>query len=163
MVKANFIKAVATGVLLYRVIKYIGSQKRMLDAYEFKIREFRFLGYNGSELKFNLAFEVDNRSGSKINAGLFDFDVFVEDVKVGRATSLNFIDIMPYSISPVNFDIRVRPKDLGSIGKDLLSAIGKLGSVKVRLVGQFSVETLPGVYKTVPVDFTDTAQNLFFN
>ena len=163
MVKANFFKAIATGVLLFRVIRYIGNQKRLLEAYDFNIRELRLLGFAGGELKFNLVFDVENRSGAAIQAGLFDFDCFIDGIKVGRAVSNDFIDIQPYSISPVNFDIRVRPKDLGALGQKLLDAIGNFGGIKVRLVGQFSIETLPGVYKTVPVDFTDTAQNLLFN
>jgi len=166
MVKANFFKAIATGVLLFRVIRYIGNKKRLLEAYDFNIRELRLLGFAGGELKFNLVFDVENRSGAAIKAGLFDFDCFIDGIKVGRAVSGGsrvFIDIQPYSISPVNFDIRVRPKDLGALGQKLLDAIGNFGGIKVRLVGQFSIETLPGVYKTVPVDFTDTAQNLLFN
>ena len=94
---------------------------------------------------------------------MFDFDCFIDGIKVGRAVSNDFIDIQPYSISPVNFDVRVRPKDLGALGQKLLNAIGNFGGIQIRLVGQFSIETLPGVYKNVPVDFTDTAQNLLFN
>ena len=163
MVKANIFKALATGVLLYRVFRYIGSQKRLLDAYDFNIRELRLLGLGGGELKFNLVFDVNNRSGAAIKAGLFDFDCFIDGIKVGRAVSNDFIDIQPYYISPVNFDVRVRPKDLGALGQKLLNAIGNFGGIQIRLVGQFSIETLPGVYKNVPVDFTDTAQNLLFN
>jgi len=163
MVKANFFKAIATGVILLRVLRYIGNQQRLVEAYVYNIRELRLLGFSGGELKFNLLFDVENRSGAAIKAGLFDFDCFIDGIRVGRAVSNDFIDIQPYSISPVSFDIRVRPKDLGALGQKLLDAVGNFGGINVRLVGQFSIETLPGVYKNVPVDFTDTAQNLLFN
>jgi hypothetical protein len=163
MVKANFFKAIATGLILLRVLRYIGNQQRLVEAYVYNIRELRLLGFSGGELKFNLLFDVENRSGAAIKAGLFDFDCFIDGIRVGRAVSNDFIDIQPYSISPVSFDIRVRPKDLGALGQKLLDAVGNFGGINVRLVGQFSIETLPGVYKNVPVDFTDTAQNLLFN
>ena len=44
----------------------------------------------------------------------------------------------------------------------VMESINKIGDIKVRLLGRFSTETLPDVYKVVKVDFTDTARNLFF-
>jgi len=129
MVKPNFFKAITAGVILYRVFRYIGAQRRLLEAYEFNIRQFNIAGFSA------------------------DGD--------GRAVSNDFVDIQPYATSAVSFDVRVRPKDLGALGQDLLNKLQNLGSTKVRLVGQFSLETIPGVYKTIPVDFTDTIYNLF--
>jgi len=162
MVKPNFFKAITAGVILYRVFRYIGAQRRLLEAYDFNIRQFNIVGFSADgDIKFNVVFELVNRSGAAIKAGLFDFDCFVDNIKVGRAVSNDFVDIQPYATSAVSFDVRVRPKDLGALGQDLLNKLQNLGSTKVRLVGQFSLETLPGVYKTVPVDFTDTVFNLF--
>lgn len=162
MVKANFFKAIATGVIVWRVFKYIGVQKRLLETWDYNIRELRLVGFGGGELKFQLAFDFYNNSGAQIRAGLFDFDVYIDGTRIGRAINNDFVDIQPYSTIPVYFDLRVRPSDLGAAGKNLMNSINKIGDVKVRLVGRFSTETLPGVYKTIPVDFTDTASNLFF-
>tara|TARA_R100001460_G_scaffold12946_1_gene29400 strand:- start:44 stop:535 length:492 start_codon:yes stop_codon:yes gene_type:complete len=162
MVKANFFKAIATGVILYRVFRYIGAQKRLMEAYNFNVRQFNVAGFTADgDIKFNIVFEVENRSGAAIKAGLYDFDCFVDNIKIGRAVSNDFVDIQPYSTTAVNFDVRVRPKDLGDVGSVLLDKLGSLGSINVRLVGQFSLETLPNVYKTVPVNFNDTVFNLF--
>jgi LEA14-like dessication related protein len=162
MVKANFFKAIATGVIVWRVFKYIGAQKRLLETWDYNIRELRLVGFGGGELKFQMAFDFYNNSGASIRAGLFDFDVYIDGTRIGRAINNDFVDIQPYSTIPVYFDLRVRPHDLGAAGQNLMNSINKIGDVKVRLVGRFSTETLPGVYKTVPVDFTDTASNLFF-
>jgi LEA14-like dessication related protein len=162
MVKPNFFKAIATGVIIWRVFKYIGVQKRLLETWDYKIRELRLVGFGAGELKFQLAFDFYNNSGVSIRAGLFDFDTYIDGIRVGRAINNDFVDIQPYSTVPVYFDLRVKPKDLGAAGQKLINSINKIGSIPVRLVGQFSTETLPGVYKTVPVDFTDTAANLFF-
>ena len=163
MVKPNFFKVIASGLLLWRVAQYIGRQKRLLETWDYKIRELRLLGFSGGQLKFNLAFDLMNNSGVTIRAGLFDFDVFIDGIRVGRAINNDFVDIQPYTTIPVNFDLRFRPSELGQAGKQLVNRIDQIGGIKVRVVGQFSTETLPGMYKTVPVDFTDTAANLFFN
>lgn len=162
MVKPNFFKAITAGVILYRVFRYIGAQRRLLEAYDFNIKQFNIEGFTpDGDIKFNVVFELVNRSGATIKAGLFDFDCFVDNIKVGRAVSNEFVDIQPYATSAVSFDVRVRPKELGALGKQLIKRLQNIGGTKVRLVGQFSLETLPGVYKTVPVDFSDTVYNLF--
>ena len=133
-----------------------------MEAYNFNVRQFNVAGFTADgDIKFNIVFEVENRSGAAIKAGLYDFDCFVDNIKIGRAVSNDFVDIQPYSTTAVNFDVRVRPKDLGDVGSVLLDKLGSLGSINVRLVGQFSLETLPNVYKTVPVNFNDTVFNLF--
>lgn len=162
MVKPNFFKAIAAGVILFRVIRHIGNQRRLLEQWDYKVRSLRLVGFAGGELRFNLDFELDNRTGANLSAGLFDFDVFVDGVKIGRAISNNFVDIQPYSTSAVNFDLRVRPKDLGAAGQKLVQAIDQIGKVNMKLVGSFSMQTLPGIYKTVPVNYEDSVSNLFF-
>lgn len=162
MVKPNFFKAIATGVVLWRVFQYIGNQRRLLEQWDYNIKALRLVGFAGGELKFDLEFDLKNNSGATMSAGLFDFDVYIDGIRAGRAISNNFIDIQPYSSTAVSFDIRVKPSELGSAGKQLVKSIDKIGSIPVKIVGNFSVETLPGVYKTVPVNFTDTASNLFF-
>ena len=162
MVKANFFRAIAAGIALWRVAKYIGNQRRLIEQWDYKVRSFRLVGFAGGELRFNLDFELDNRSGASMSAGLFDFDVFVDGVKIGRAISNDFVDIQPYSRSSVNFDLRVRVKDLGAAGQKFIKAIDQVGKIKIKLVGQFSMQTLPGMYKTVPVNYEDSVSNLFF-
>jgi len=163
MVKANFFKAIATGVIVWRVFRYIGGQKRLLETWDYNIREFRLVGFGGGEIKFQMAFDFYNNSGASIRAGLFDFDVYIDGTRIGRAINNDFVDIQPYSTIPVYFDLRVKPSDLGTAGQNLLNSINKIGDVNVRLVGRFSSETLPGIYKTIPVDFTDTVSNLIFS
>lgn len=160
MVKPNFFKAIAAGVVLFRVFKYIGNQKRLLEQWDYKIKAFKLTGFDGFELKFNLTLELDNRSGASLSAGMFDFDVFVDGIRIGRAISNDFVDIQPYSTSAVNFDLRVRPKDLKQAGKKLLDIVMNAPGVKIKIVGGFSMETLPGVYKQVPVNYEDTVINI---
>jgi LEA14-like dessication related protein len=160
MVKPNFFKAIAAGVVLFRVFKYIGNQKRLLEQWDYKIKAFKLSGFDGFELKFTLSLELDNRSGASLSAGMFDFDVFVDGIRIGRAISNDFVDIQPYSTSAVNFDLRVRPKDLKQAGKKLLDIVMNAPGVKIKIVGGFSMETLPGVYKQVPVNYEDTVINI---
>jgi hypothetical protein len=162
MVKPNFFKALAAGVIVWRVFKYIGTQKRLLETWDYNIQSLRLMGFQAGTLKFKLTFDVINNSGATIRAGLFDFDVFLDGIRVGRAINNDFVDVQPYSTTPVNFDLRVTPKELKTGGQKVMESINKIGDIRVRLLGRFSTETLPDVYKVVPVDFTDTARNLFF-
>ena len=160
MVKPNFFKAIAAGVILFRVFKYIGNQKRLLEQWDYKVKALRLVGFDGFDLKLDLVFDLINRSAASLNAGMFDFDVYVDGIRIGRAISNDFIDIQPYKTTTVNFDLRVRPKDLGTAGPQLLQALQKAGDLKIKLTGSFSLETLPGIYKTVPVNYEDTVQNI---
>ncbi len=162
MVKPNFFKALAAGVIVWRVFKYIGNQKRLLETWDYNIQSLRLMGFQAGTLKFKLTFDVINNSGATIRAGLFDFDVFLDGIRVGRAINNDFVDVQPYSTTPVNFNLRITPKELKTGGQKVMDSINKIGDIKVRLLGRFSTETLPGIYKVVPVDFTDTARNLFF-
>lgn len=162
MVKPNFFRAIAAGVILYRVVRYIGNQKRLLEQWDYKVKALRLVGFDGFDLKLDLVFDVINRSAASLSAGMFDFDVYLDGIRIGRAISNNFVDIKPYETTTVNFDLRVRPKDLGSQGKDLLKALQKAGDLKIKLAGNFSLETLPGMYKTVPVNYEDSIRNLIF-
>ena len=163
MVKPNFFKALVAGVIVWRVFEYIGKQKRLLETWDYNIQSLRLMGFQAGTLKFKLTFDVINNSGATIRAGLFDFDVFLNGIRVGRAINNDFVDVQPYSTTPVNFDLRVTPKELKTGGQKVMESINKIGDIKVRLLGRFSTETLPDVYKVVKVDFTDTARNLFFS
>ena len=78
MVKPNFFKAIAAGVLLFRVARYIGNQKRLLEQWDYKVKALRLVGFDGFDLKLDLVFDLINRSAASLNAGMFDFDVFVD-------------------------------------------------------------------------------------
>ena len=162
MVKPNFFKAIATGVIIWRVFRYIGAQKRLMEVYDYNIKELRLVGFGQDGLKLKLVFDFINNSGAGIKAGLFDFDVFIDGIRVGRAINNGFVDVQPYSTTAVTFDLRIKPSDLGAAGQKVVDSLNKIGDINIKLVGRFSTETLPGVYKTVPVNFSDTAANLFF-
>lgn len=160
MVKPNFFKLIVAGAIVLRVIRYVGAQKRLLETWDYNIKGFRLVGYQAGTFKFKLTFDIINRSGAQIKAGLFDFDVFLDGVRIGRAINNGFVDIQPYATSPVSFDIRVDPNELKTGGQRVLDSINKVGDLKIKLLGRFSTETLPGVYKVVPVDYTDTVRNI---
>jgi hypothetical protein len=57
--------------------------------------------------------------------------------------------------------VRAYYKTLGPLLGVLISKIGKIEQVQVRLKGQLYVQTVPGVFAPVPFDITDTAINLY--
>jgi LEA14-like dessication related protein len=153
MVKANFFKAIAVGVLVYRVFQTIGKQRRLIEQYGFRVNYLKVVGIGLDEVKFNLQLNVENTTAATINLGRIDLDVFLDGIKIGRAINDSQINIGGYSNTNVNFDVRTKFKELGAFKNRFLDVIKDFSNKKVRLVGNITVETLPNVYKEVKIDF----------
>jgi len=73
-----------------------------------------------------------------------------------------YLDIqIEMEIHKLNFKVRAYFKALGPSLAMLISKIGKIDEVQVRLRGRMYVETVPGVFAPVPFDITDSALNLY--
>lgn len=162
MVKANFFQAIAAGVLLYRAFKYIGAQKRSIEGYEVSVKKFGLNRIDLNEIDFNVMLEFTNKSGAAVTVGNFDFDVLVNGLRLGRIKSNEFIKLNSYATSFIPFNLRVFLKDLGANSAKLFDLLQEKPNFNIKLVGQFQVETLPGVYKTIPGNFESTISNLIF-
>ena len=160
MVKANFFKAIAAGVILYRVVKYIGQQKRSIESWNYRIKGFSLVRIDLHSIEFEIILDVMNKSGAAIRAGMFDLDVILEGIKVGRINSNDFFEIKPHSNTAIPFRLKVYLKDLGTNRSRLINMLQSNPNFKIELNGNFQVETLPGLYKAVPVDYETRISNL---
>ena len=84
MVKANFFKAFAAGVILYRVIKYIGQQKRLVEEFGYTLKRFNLSKVDLNALEFNIILGIDNKSAGSIKVGKIDLDVILGGLDLGR-------------------------------------------------------------------------------
>jgi hypothetical protein len=160
MVKANFFKAIAAGIILYRVVKYIGQQKRSIESWDYRIKGFSLVRIDLHSIEFQIVLDVINKSGAAIKAGMFDLDTILEGIKVGRISTNDFFEIKPYSNTEIPFRLKVYLKDLGTNRSRLIDLLQSNPNFKIELNGTFQVETLPGVYKPVPVDYETRIANL---
>ena len=104
--------------------------------------------------------EFTNKSGAAVTVGGFDFDVLVNGLRLGRIKSNEFIKLNRYANSFIPFNLRVFLKDLGANSAKLFDLLQEKPNFNIKLVGQFQVETLPGVYKTIPGNYESTISNL---
>lgn len=159
--KPNFFQAVAAVTLVYQAWKYISKQKKLLEKWDYDILAIRLLGVSKDYLDLQVEMEIKNPSAVSLTVSEFDMEVFVDGIKVGNTAKKGQYSIPKYGKNVLTFQVRANYKSLGPSLAVLISKIGKIDEVRVRLKGRMYVETVPGVFAPVPFDITDSALNLY--
>ena len=159
--KPNFFQAVAAITLAYQAYKYITRQKKLLEKWDYEILAVRLLGVTKDYLDLQIELEVQNPSAVSLTVSEFDMTVYIEGIKVGNTGKKGQYTIPKYGKNVLQFQVRAYYKSLGPSLAVLISKIGKIDEVRVRLRGRMYVETVPGVFAPVPFDVTDSALNLY--
>jgi hypothetical protein len=133
--KPNFFQAIAALTLAYQAFKYIRRQASLLEKWDYSILGVRLMGVTKDFLDLQIELELKNPSAVSLTVSEFAMDVYL--------------------------DVRAYYKTLGPLLGVLISKIGKIDQVQVRLKGQLYVQTVPGVFAPVPFDITDSAINLY--
>jgi len=87
--------------------------------------------------------------------------VYLDGIKIGNTAKRGQYTIPKYGSNLLTFNVRAYYKQLGPALGVLISKIGKIDQVQVRLKGKVYVQTVPGVFAPVPFDITDSALNLY--
>lgn len=159
--KPNFFQAVAAFTLAYQAWKYIKRQKSLLEKWDYDILAVRLLGVTKDYLDLQIEIEVKNPSAVSLTVSEFEMDVYIDGIKVGKTAKKGQYSIPKYGSNVLTFQVRALYKALGPSLAVLISKIGKIDEVRVRLAGRMYVETVPGVFAPVPFDITDNALNLY--
>ena len=159
--KPNFFQAVAALTLAYQAYKYIRRQASLLEKWDYNINTVRLLGVTKDFLDLEIELELKNPSAVSLIVSEFEMDVYIEGVKIGNTAKRGIYEIPKYGSDIFTFNVRAFYKTLGPLLGVLISKIGKIEQVQVRLKGKLYVQTVPGVFAPVPFDITDTALNLY--
>jgi len=159
--KPNFFQAVAALTLVYQAYKYIKRQAALLEKWDYNILAVRLMGVSKDYLDLQLELELKNPSAVSLTVSEFEMDVYLEGVKIGNTAKQGEYTIPKYGSNLLTFNVRTYYKQLGPALGMLISKIGNINEVKVRLKGKLYVQTVPGVFAPVPFDITDTALNLY--
>jgi LEA14-like dessication related protein len=159
--KPNFFQAVAALTLAYQAWKYIKKQKSLLEKWDYDILALRLLGVTKDFLDLQLEIELKNPSAVSLTVSEFEMDVYLDGIKVGNTAKKGQYMIPKYGSNILTFQVRAFYKALGPSLAILISKIGKIDEVRVRLKGRMYLETVPGVFVPVPFDVTDSALNLY--
>jgi len=159
--KPNFFQAVAALTLVYQAYKYIKRQAALLEKWDYDILAVRLLGVTKDFLDLQIELELKNPSAVSLTVSEFEMDVYLDGIKVGNTAKRGMYEIPKYGSDVLTFNVRAYYKTLGPLLGVLISKIGKIEQVQVRLKGKLYVQTVPGVFAPVPFDITDSALNLY--
>ena len=159
--KPNFFQAIAALTLAYQAFKYIKRQAALLEKWDYSILGVRLMGVTKDFLDLQLEIEIKNPSAVSLTVSEFAMDVYLDGIKIGNTAKQGEYSIPKYGSNIFTFNVRAYYKQLGPALGVLISKIGQLNSVQVRLKGKLYVQTVPGVFAPVPFDITDTAINLY--
>jgi LEA14-like dessication related protein len=159
--KPNFFQAIAALTLAYQAFKYIRRQAALLEKWDYSILGVRLMGVTKDFLDLQLEIEIKNPSAVSLTVSEFAMDVYLDGIKIGNTAKQGEYSIPKYGSNIFTFNVRAYYKQLGPALGVLISKIGQLNSVQIRLKGKLYVQTVPGVFAPVPFDITDTAINLY--
>jgi len=159
--KPNFFQAVAALTLAYQAFRYIKRQAALLEKWDYDILAVRLLGVTKDFLDLQIELELKNPSAVSLTVSEFTMDVYLDGIKVGNTAKQGNYTIPKYGSDVLTFNVRAFYKTLGPLLGVLISKIGKIDQVQVRLKGQLYVQTVPGIFAPVPFDITDSALNLY--
>ena len=159
--KPNFFQAIAALTLAYQAFRYIKRQAALLEKWDYDILAVRLLGVTKDFLDLQIELELKNPSAVSLTVSEFEMDVYLDNIKVGNTAKRGMYEIPKYGSDVLTFNVRAFYKTLGPLLGVLISKIGKIDQVQVRLKGKLYVQTVPGVFAPVPFDITDSALNLY--
>jgi LEA14-like dessication related protein len=159
--KPNFFQAIAALTLAFQAFKYIKRQAALLEKWDYDILAVRLLGVTKDFLDLQIELELKNPSAVSLTVSEFEMDVYLDGIKVGNTAKRGMYEIPKYGSNILTFNVRAFYKTLGPLLGVLISKIGKIEQVQVRLKGQVYIQTVPGVFAPVPFDITDSALNLY--
>jgi len=159
--KPNFFQAIAALTLAFQAFKYIKRQAALLEKWDYDILAVRLLGVTKDFLDLQIELELKNPSAVSLTVSEFQMDVYLDGIKVGNTAKRGMYEIPKYGSDVLTFNVRAFYKTLGPLLGVLISKIGKIDQVQVRLKGKLYVQTVPGIFAPVPFDITDSALNLY--
>ena len=159
--KPNFFQAIAALTLAFQAFKYIKRQAALLEKWDYNILGVRLMGVTKDFLDLQIELELKNPSAVSLTVSEFQMDVYLDGIKIGNTAKQGKYSIPKYGSDILTFNVRAYYKQLGPALGVLISKIGQLNAVQVRLKGQVYIQTVPGVFAPVPFDITDSAINLY--
>jgi len=159
--KPNFFQAIAALTLAYQAFRYIKRQAALLEKWDYDILAVRLMGVTKDFLDLQIELELKNPSAVSLTVSEFEMDVYLDGIKIGNTAKRGQYTIPKYGSNLLTFNVRAYYKQLGPALGVVISKIGKIDQVQVRLKGKLYVQTVPGVFAPVPFDITDSAINLY--
>jgi LEA14-like dessication related protein len=124
------------GYGLYRYFKY---QVDLAMKYDYKIKNFKYLGINGNDVKVSATIQITNKSSFRLIVNSFDLDLYYEGKKFADVISTKPVTIEPNS----SFDITgigvINVNDIKVGLPQFLSDVLKQKPIEIEVIGQLKI------------------------
>lgn len=124
------------GYGLYRYFKY---QVDLAMKYDYNIKNFKYLGIDGNDVKVSATIQITNKSNFKLVINSFDLDLYYEGKKFADVISTKSVTVEPNS----SFDITgvgvINVNDIKAGLPAFLSDILKQKPIKIEVEGQLKI------------------------
>lgn len=136
------------GFGLYRYFKY---QVDMAMKYDYKIKNFKYLGIDGNDIKVSATIEITNKSNFKLTINSFDLKLFYNGKKFSDVVSKKETVIQPNSSFEVTGIGILNVNDLKESLPNFLSNVLKQKPIDIEVEGVMKINFM-GIDSTITFD-----------
>lgn len=125
------------GYGLYRYFKY---QVDLAMKYDYKIKNFKYLGINGNDVKVSATIQITNKSDFQLIVNSFDLDLYYNGKKFADVISTKPTTIEPnksFDITGVGF---LNVNDIKEGLPEFLSNVLKQKPIEIEVVGDLKIK-----------------------
>lgn len=133
------------GFGLYRYFKY---QVDLAMKYDYKIKNFKYLGIDGNDIKVSATIEITNKSNFKLVINSFDLKLFFKGKKFSDVVSVKPITIEPNSAFEVTGVGVINVNDIGQSLPSFISDVLKQKPIDIEVEGNVKINFI-GINSTI--------------
>jgi LEA14-like dessication related protein len=127
------------GIAGYGLYRYFKYQVDLAMKYDYKIKNFKYLGINGNDVKVSATIQITNKSSFRLVVNSFDLDLYYEGKKFADVISTKPVTIEPNS----SFDITgigvINVNDIKVGLPQFLSDVLKQKPIEIEVIGQLKI------------------------
>jgi LEA14-like dessication related protein len=136
------------GFGLYRYFKY---QVDLAMKYDYKIKNFKYLGIDGDDVKVSATIEITNKSNFRLTINSFDLRLFFKGKKFSDVISDKPITIEPNSSFEVTGIGIMNVRDLGQSLPSFIADVLKQKPIDIEVEGSMKINFM-GINSTITFD-----------
>ena len=146
-------KVLGVGTVLGSFYAYYLWNMKLLENFEYKIVGFKILNSNINKIRFQINLNIINESSIAVTVNNYDFDVYLNNVKVGNVSNASTNQVLKGGGQVSSFSILGDIQTFSLIGTGLLSALSCKNST-LRLKGFYGIRKGFIKLKDLPMDET---------
>jgi LEA14-like dessication related protein len=128
------------GLAGFGVYRYFKYQVDMAMKYDYKIKNFKYIGIEGNDVKVSATIEITNKSNFKLIINSFDLKLFYNDKKFADVVSSKPITIEPNNVFDITGVGIINVNDLKQGLPSFLSDVIKQKQIDIQVEGYLKIK-----------------------